>query len=96
MSDVIGHLRTTIKGLSGKSGTVYGGGLSRPLLLVSLDDKSGLAISNSEDVRNRTDAAVSRQDIHIADEHEHAVSVGLYERGDINAESRGKLRRVKA
>jgi hypothetical protein len=64
--------------------------------MVSLSHEAGSAISNSEDVGNGTDTAMSRHNVDIADEHERVVLVGLHERRDINAESAGKLGRVKA
>ena len=49
---------------------VYGGGLSTPLLLINLDSQTGAPSSDAENVLHRTDTAVARSNIAVANKTE--------------------------
>jgi hypothetical protein len=92
---VISHLRATIQSLVGKRCVVYGGGLSRPLVLISLSREAGVLIADSENVFDGTRATMAGTGVSVADKDQSTTSVGLQEHPNFDTECGGKVSRVK-
>lgn len=70
MSHATDRIKLRIKEAIGRRAIVYGGGLSTPLLLINLDSQTGAPSSDAENVLHRTDTAVARSNIAVANKTE--------------------------